>query len=117
MSTRITGDDLITLLLKAAHEGKFRSAIETVEQWVASADAELTRLREIVEKLPVTADGVSVVPGVDRTWHREHVGGGDYEWVASLASTASHLVTKSYSSLEAAESQNPTVHRHDAEEG
>lgn len=47
-------------------------------------EAEVERLQGIVDKLPKTADGVSVVPGVDHVWQVLH-GEMRRGWIATVA--------------------------------
>lgn len=54
---------------------RLRAALDEVQtarrrgdEIVAGYEIEIQRLRAIVDKLPTTADGVTVVPGVDRAW-------------------------------------------------
>ena len=60
------------------------------------------QLREVVEKLPKTKDGVRVVPGVDDVFCLMHAGNGEY-YAASERSTSPRLIALGYSTREAAE--------------
>lgn len=99
-------------------------------------EAELTRLREIVEKLPVTADDVPVVPHVDHVYFiNRHTGNVNKLFVVYGGSSGFGVYSKAaggfalrwygmdecYSTREAAAlSQKPSVplaHRPNAEEG
>ena len=66
---------------------------------MAAAD-ELDRLYAIVERLPKTADGVAVVPGMDCVYRWQAVGGG---YIGEFHETAKHLIEASYSTRAAAE--------------
>ena len=57
------GGDL-DVLYKRGH----RNARHEAAEIALEADAEIDRLSNIVAKLPVTEDGVTVVPGVDPIW-------------------------------------------------
>ena len=43
---------------------------------VKALASEVGRLQSIVDRLPTTADGVPVVPGIDRVWHPDFQGAG-----------------------------------------
>lgn len=54
---------------------RLRAALDEVQtarrrgdEIVAGYEIEIQRLRAIVDKLPTTADGVTVVPGIDYVW-------------------------------------------------
>ena len=66
----------------------------------AKLKAEVKRLRAIVDKLPLTADGVPVVPGMEVVWLGESGGGEDtvalhwwngYEYTEDFSTTFSSL--------------------------
>lgn len=79
----------------------------------------LTELRRIVEALPVTADGVPVVPGKDMVYRMVHAGRGEY-LPRGFLDTARYLIDKSYSNPEAAEAAHRLAngpHDHDDADG
>ena len=79
----------------------------TDAECVAGLRAMATRLEwleSVVAKLPVTADGVPVVPGVDLVYRRYYQGRGVCA-VEGFYDTASHLIAASYSTREAAEAE------------
>jgi len=80
---------------------------------ITALEAENARLRAVVEKLPKTADGVPLTPGME-LWH-SGTGGfpkGDYAWAFSKGQSgewfvdfafATVMLSKCYSTREAAE--------------
>lgn len=64
---------------------------------------QIVAMIEAAKKLPVTADGVRVVPGVDWVYNREHMGNREYEWVRIVCPVRRDWVATCYSTREAAE--------------
>lgn len=68
---------------------------------------EIEAMQAVIAKLPVTADGVPSVPGVDPTYRRYHQGFGEFAIEKFIESTR-HLIEAGYSTREAAEAAEPT---------
>ena len=71
MSERITDPQMASLewvVAKLDQDPLPVCADINIRRLLPRALAELRQLRAIVDKLPVTADGVSVVPGEDTVW-------------------------------------------------
>lgn len=63
--------------------------------------AALAEMQGVVERLPMTKDGVRVIPGIDPVYREQHAGRGEY-YITCLYEKATHLIEASYSSKEAA---------------
>ena len=75
---------------------------DDAKSWLTAACERGEWLESVVDRLPITKDGVPVVPGFDFVWCRRHVGRGEYEWMQEFASTSRQLVAQTYFSKEAA---------------
>lgn len=73
----------------------------------AAALRHAEKLQEIVGKLPVTADGVPVVPGVGTIWKWWHMGHGEYDLIQEVTPAAKHLIAAYYSTEEAGRADGP----------
>ena len=69
--------------LKEFYDSDTRTMRGFIHQWIGELQAENERLAAIVGKLPLTADGVPVVPCVDTVWDwRTTIGSrGKKTWV------------------------------------
>lgn len=67
VDTHIASEDANFAFREGASEEAFLSLLDALD----AAEAEAGRLREVVGKLPVTADGVPVTPGMKVFWVSE----------------------------------------------
>ncbi len=80
----------------------YESELDEADRIIGKQNKEIARLQAIVDKLPKTKDGVSIVPGIFPVFRKMHIGHGRYE-VEARWDTAKHLIEASYSTSDAAE--------------